>query len=255
MRIISKYSDFYDGIQRYAPDADDVIYVRKTREYLTDRKHDEARRNAGQHELVAMLNRCTTWMLPTVERMHRGIVHFCGKRYPFWYTYEPTNIHQLHGFYNFDMLVAYLAKQEHAEKDPVYLRLTENDKKQPRRLRNAYYRSRRGHMTRPSWDKHIKYFERENARTHTNDDVFRYFNAPIIVYYEFGLKTRVVINERLNKLDFARVVDPYTAFQELSMFIGNNLASVEDPDKLVMTDVQRAATKGFDKWSFRKKVR
>lgn len=256
MRIVSKYSDYYDGIQGYAPDADDLVYVRYAREYAVGWRDHEERRKANQHELVAMLRRCAGWTLPVVESMQRGVIHFCGKRYPFWYKFDPTakGRQKTQGFYDYDSLLAHLAKQEYAAKDPVYRRLTGKDKKPKARWNNYHLRRHwETNLTRRSWDDYMKRFELKNAREHRDDAVFRYFNTPVIVYYES--ENRVVINERLNQFSFAKMVDPFTAFQELSMFIGNNLANVEDPDDLVMTDEQRAATKGFDKWSFRKKVR
>ncbi len=72
----------------------------------------------------------------------------------------------------------------------------------------------------------------------------------------FGLDfcNLITTNPRLSEFGFARMVDPMTAFQRLSMFIGNNLTTHEDPD-IVMTDELKVHANGFDKWSFRKKVR
>lgn len=51
---------------------------------------------------------------------------------------------------------------------------------------------------------------------------------------------------------FAKVVDPYTLFQELSMFIGGVLPRNPNPMvEITDTDV-KVAKHGFDKWSFRK---
>jgi hypothetical protein len=59
----------------------------------------------------------------------------------------------------------------------------------------------------------------------------------------------------LHTLDFARVVPPYEAWQELSMWVGSTLGP-EGPEMVQITDDDiKAAKHGFDRWSFRKKVR
>lgn len=50
-----------------------------------------------------------------------------------------------------------------------------------------------------------------------------------------------------------RQVDPYTAYQELDMFLGNNLVFQEDPDAH-LTDDLKIHYKGFDKtYGFRRR--
>ena len=51
---------------------------------------------------------------------------------------------------------------------------------------------------------------------------------------------------------FVTQLDPYTAMQELEMFIGNVLTNNTTPTMPVGTDDQIRDSKGFDKWSFRK---
>lgn len=56
----------------------------------------------------------------------------------------------------------------------------------------------------------------------------------------------------LKDLGFARAVDPYTMFQELSMFVGGVLPRNPNP-MIEITDPKiKIAKHGFDKWSFRK---
>ena len=258
MKIISKFNDYYDGIQGYAPYADDLTYVRTLCEYDLSHAAEQVRRNAGQHELNEMLTRCNMYFPPILEGFERGIINFCGKRYPFWFVVNPDAKAGMKtmGFYDLSAVKEYMSQQEFAEKNPIYRKLIGRDKESLFR-HNKYYMHyyRNEHLTPLTWTRFVNHFEHEDGLHHKNDDVFRYFDAPIIVVFTSNGATRAVVNERLNKFSFARVVDPFTAFQELSMFIGNNLAHVNDPDDLVMTDVQRAASKGFDKWSFRKKVR
>lgn len=56
----------------------------------------------------------------------------------------------------------------------------------------------------------------------------------------------------LKEIGFARVLDPYTAFQELSMFVGGVMARPGNPIVRITDDEVLAGKHGFDKWSFRK---
>ncbi len=63
---------------------------------------------------------------------------------------------------------------------------------------------------------------------------------------------KLTVNPRLNQYNFASVVDPYTAFQELSMFIGNNLVDTSTTQPRPISDKLKSETKGFNEWSFRR---
>ncbi len=74
--------------------------------------------------------------------------------------------------------------------------------------------------------------------------------APIIVRYNGVCVTYLIVNPILKAYDFAKIVAPEQAWQELSMFFGTvvmperNTAQVSDKD--------RHAQHGFDKHSFRR---
>jgi hypothetical protein len=55
----------------------------------------------------------------------------------------------------------------------------------------------------------------------------------------------------LRPFEFQRIVDPYTAFQELSMYIGGILGNL-NPKVPDVSNEDLIVAKGFDKWSFRK---
>ena len=57
----------------------------------------------------------------------------------------------------------------------------------------------------------------------------------------------------LGDINFQSVVDPYTAFQELSMWVGGTLSSSNGPNTVTITDDKvKIAKHGFDQSSFRK---
>ncbi|HRK33548.1 MAG TPA: hypothetical protein PLJ47_03045 [Candidatus Hydrogenedentes bacterium] len=62
---------------------------------------------------------------------------------------------------------------------------------------------------------------------------------------------RYAINPFLKPHDFQKVFGPAEAFQELAMYVGNQLARQPDPISTVSDEIMRDQ-KGFDKWSFRR---
>lgn len=60
-----------------------------------------------------------------------------------------------------------------------------------------------------------------------------------------------VVNEELKQFQLASVIDPYTAFQELSMWVGGVLAVKETIKEI--PDEYKLLGKGFDRWSFKRR--
>ena len=88
----------------------------------------------------------------------------------------------------------------------------------------------------------------ERTRTRTVDDVaFRFFDAPVLLMDD----ERVVVNPALKPLSFASQVDPYTAWQDISTFLGNNLVKNVSTPRPVSDELKRDAH-GFDRQSFKK---
>jgi len=103
---------------------------------------------------------------------------------------------------------------------------------------------------------HIKQYKKTVAdafcfdnEMHLLTELFEKHKTAIFVYIR-GDKN-VIINERLNLLDFQKVMPPMQAYQELSMYVGSYLTkpTIEEPP---ISDKIRAEIKGFDKFSFRK---
>jgi len=61
----------------------------------------------------------------------------------------------------------------------------------------------------------------------------------------------IVINSTLKSYDFAKIYDPYSACQEIEMFLGGVLGNKEI-DQVGIEDKYLKMQKGFDKWSFKK---
>lgn len=75
------------------------------------------------------------------------------------------------------------------------------------------------------------------------------FDAHPIVLFSVN-SGKVEYNPLIKKYGFEKIIDPYTAFQELYMF----LAAKAKPEKIVpeMSNLDKAFSKGFDRFSFRK---
>lgn len=61
-----------------------------------------------------------------------------------------------------------------------------------------------------------------------------------------------VNSDGLKDIKFAKAVDPFTAFQEISMWVGGVLPKDGPPMIEITDDKIKAAKHGMDKWSFRK---
>jgi hypothetical protein len=88
--------------------------------------------------------------------------------------------------------------------------------------------------------------------------IFQELDTPIFIYdsgYQIHYTRRpypvLFVNPSLKDYDFFKCVDPFTAFQEVQMFISGVLTNSEKSDALVSDEI-KAAMKGFNEWSFRK---
>jgi hypothetical protein len=97
--------------------------------------------------------------------------------------------------------------------------------------------------------KHYKTFF-DTVKSLKNEELFRSNRAPILIVV-YGNKTKATWNGLLRQYNFARIIDPYQAFQKIDMFL-SNLAAPEKPIP-PRTDLEKLQSHGFDKKvSFRK---
>ncbi len=233
MRIISKFKDYYDSVQAYGIDSRPV-YVRNTEKIKCHDRDNEFKKH------VTILDHIREEM-PRYERCS-CLIAFCGIAYPFYQRYETS-------CYDIEQLIKYYQKDgglhhQFGKKEIAHLS-SEPEQKKCRKL-GSYWLGKRptyyGALNRTTW----RLYKQEATLT-VPDSVFMYFKAPIILRTEYEL----ILNPRLNQYNFMTQVDPYTAYQELSMYIGNNLATQMDPD-VNISDKVRAESKGFNEWSFRR---
>jgi hypothetical protein len=216
MRIVSKFKDYYDVGQGLGYDPS-IVYVREEKEIIFDKKYH--RYNPS-----------------------RGIIGFCGKLYPFVeYHFREKEKEKKVFFYSLDDVNKFV-EQTFSDKEK------ENYNKKDRSFYSISKYKSYNINYHLSWT-----FDRmEYAFALTKDlgklEYFAKYNTPIFIAPDHS---KLIINGLLRPWEFYKAVDPYTAYQEISMFVGGVLLAPTNPipdiDDETMRDV-----KGFDKWSFRK---
>jgi hypothetical protein len=230
MLLISKFNDYYDSCIGYGVDKS-VVYKRETEEGRLDNPSviSSTLRSFYQIEYSYSSDR--------LKRDWRGfsVLSFCGKPYVF-YTKEcystthtdTTNKNRC--LYTLEELIEYFNKNDN----------------------NSY-----SHMV--SYNYAVRNFKiLQQDRTDYLPLHFKY-NSPILLFGHEANKidsiyrdgSDMIINPRLKDIGFQKKVDPYTAFQEISMFISGVLGSTEK-ETVNISDKDLRDAKGFDKMSFKK---
>ena len=80
---------------------------------------------------------------------------------------------------------------------------------------------------------------------------FHTYNTPIFTYYRNSRNQVVDVNISLKELEFYRIKDTFTAFQDVYMFLSGVLRSKEN-HTVTISDKDKIHKHGFNKFSFRK---
>ncbi len=246
MYIISKFNDYYDGAvgmgidktiiyQRHLKAMSIPEHIRKTidedhgwNSSFTDRYSDKIPKGRYNTSII--------------------VVGFCGKLY---LGLKCTK--QIWGRNEFDVYT------------DLYKTHITYDLERIREIIKQYDKDRKGYEKK--WYKSkSELFENYLLRFNAIDPTewFRELNTPIFVwgtpkdidrwrYIDQDLdKNNFFVNASLKDYEFAKVIDPYTAFQEVYMYIGGVLGVNKDGTEIPATEKQKVAQHGMDKWSFRK---
>lgn len=232
MRVISKFRDYYDGLRAIDRDAD-PLYVRETRSFVwADMPFRHAQEMRARIEPVWSDIAVPPAPPPPVvhgRRAHhssieRFVVAFCGRAFAGYRIGTAGDV-----AWDIDTLIARAARAN----DRALVRQLEQHS------RAAPYAQP---LDRGSWQRFVAV-----RREHVGDKPFVAMNAPILVVTDRAL----IVNPCLADWGFASRVDPYSAWQELSMYLGNNLAQVFARAPRAISDELKAHAHGFDKQSFR----
>jgi hypothetical protein len=212
VRIIDKRRDYYDGVASQGVDPS-IVYVRKEQEILFP-----------LHQF---------WM-PHFGYFDKYLIGFCGKIYP---------LVKIRGVLRFH----FESSQSGLGDDLFFYNIDEIDRyaSQWMERRAAWYDC--PFQMNESRKNFLKFFQNTWTKLET---IFTDHKTPIFLL-DCNTKSTLLLNPLLRPLEFQRIVDPYTAFQEIAMYLSGVLGNL-NPKVPKVSDEDLIVAKGFDKWSFRK---
>jgi hypothetical protein len=223
MRIVSHFRDYYDGVQRMGADRS-LVYVRN-RKVVADRNVPAL---TGDIKFERFHDE---WSRVRIESVTIG---FCGR------------FHLLFGVVG-DGSSRYHCALQGAVDDVVALADTKGKQRKLREWLEQYVRSR--FLYGGLADLRVALWQEAHAGR--NDEPFVRLQAPIFVARrDGGCSHSVTINDRLGQFGFQRKLDPYSAYQEIAMYLAGPLANQQDPPQDI-DDETLASMKGFNEMSFR----
>ena len=239
MKIISKYRDFYDSLSNNSDKSN--IFVRTEKiEGLPLKYNGKQGRDGYSWEIsisgdIALYTRLYKYIL------ERGIIGFCGEIYPFFKVSKVARNDQ----YGETLKTVFCYDFESLEKE-INLDAARVDylfnKTEKIHLKNwlqngvcemGSYFSRVG----PPLVKH-KFFL----------DAFLKYRIPYFVYFNGEIKANPILKD----FQFYKKFDIVSTFSKLEQFMANNLAPQDKSKAWPVSDVLKAESHGFNKFSFRK---
>ena len=247
MRIFSKYHDYYDKALGYGIDPN-VIYERKEEDIteLIDKRPEVKDLLSKIHDDVFDF-RVDKINSPELQIVFKNIMLFCGKIY-----FCIKVVYKVKGVeYYANTITEFIYTFE------AFKRVIEKHSKinlEHTITSGIFDGSRSKPITIAKRFKSL--FDKQGVELDITLPLHFELDTPIIVIdydllYTYVKKIKVFKNRRLKDMEFYKVVNPFKAFQELSMFIGGIMGG-KSPIMIEVTDKDRIAKHGFDKFSFRK---
>lgn len=239
MRIKSNFKDYYDGAMRLGMDTD-TLWLRKPR---------------TEHETFQWLPHWYDFMWRRSDDLvgyagHAVVIGFCGKLYGALVleargkgrkpeTRDETNKAICFNVAEVDTFVEANWKKKNVE---------------AWRNRKKYYWECKDWQSSRRREA-IEFFEKmKELQNKDHNQLFQDNHAPIFTITGITskrAKSTITYHAQLKPYEFYRIMDPYTAFQELQMYFG----VLVDPPKPIpkVSDADMLEAKGFDpRFSFRK---
>lgn len=226
MRIIADNRDYYDCIQTYGQDQS-LVYFRKPKEvHLKRGQWPWARSSRGQWTFAVI----DAWWFWDYE-ITQYIIGFCGKIYPMLKLFNCSD--KSRKCFNMDEVDAFVEEN----------------------LKSGEKKAYRGQA--PWWScrsvrrsQFVRFFDDCKRQQDSYSNYFLEKLCPIFVArYSRWQESMITYNALLRPYDFVKVFDPYAAFQEIAMFLGN----MAMPEKVmpIISDELKLRSKGFSDQSFR----
>ena len=260
MRIISKTHDYYDAALVYGRD-ESLVFVREetpgpkelvdtfkehlanTSKYSWDRSYEVGCRvpYSGYYPYIPDLVDKTV----NSASVRAGIVGFCGVLYPI--VIYRANLRT--AYESKDVIeTSYLLPGDDVEENAI--KFYELIHKHTPKFASKYLES-----SKSRWRKNSSYSVQIHNTLASIESVADRFSSVFIdnkVPYFFVdfLEKEVKFLPSLKDLQFYKVKDPFTAMQELSMYVGGVIPR-QEKELINISDKDRIAQHGFDKLSFR----
>lgn len=233
MKVIRHYSDYYDGVLSNFAQEQVPFYNRESK--IVDKKiYRQLRGDLKDMPEIEVVDdpKITYDNMYTASRrildLSPAILGFCGKLYLVYY--------QMHYSYKEFRMVE---RPETSDKAYPSIEL----------LRDSYKDIKLHFYYANSYGDKVENVYKEWECNKKLENIFLEQKTPIFLY----TNKQIVLNPCLKEFNIQKILHPYTAVQELEMFLNNQLCANNTPIMPVGDDVVIAKSKGFDKWSFRKK--
>ena len=237
MKIISNYKDYYDGCQKYGIDTT-IQYIRKEKEIKLLEKKDLSL------NIIKNIQISGDETFYNNFRKASGVIGFCGKLYPYFIFSRENNKYDKQVINNIKDLCAFI--ENNVDKDVVKSFYSKEKHYKYSYLRRGWY-----FLSEFSYNMTNAYFETYSG-SKDSLDLFDKYKVPIFkVEQKEREKYTLTLNPNLKELNFMKLIDPFTAYQEIEMFI-SGVIGVQNPELIQISDKVKIEKRGFDKWSFRK---
>jgi len=247
MKIISKFSDYYDIGLKYGVDTS-VIYLRKTEAFKPDRKYyrmfgfksvsryykDNIELDIPQNRMFGEYNNKIKFKI----NLKYFIIGYCGNIYPL-VQYEIINKKTCNTAVNY-FIYSY----------NELINLVNKSKCKDIKSHFIFKKYRKWHFYKSSNDS-LKLFFDKNIYSDIKEFFTKYKVPVFIIDLQNIDKEYFKINPCLKDFDFYTIKDSYTAFMEISGYISGVLGKNENP-MINISDKDMRDKKGFDDWSFKK---
>lgn len=190
------------------------------------------------------------WLDRRLEDLERYLIVFCGRAYGV-YTYRELCSDRTDVFVHPEAILDYFAAKLGKNTSP-HVTFPKDAIKQ---VRNSKSMEKQWHEREDAYPGNAwgwtKWTDEKQAAGafDVSPDVHRLVGAPVFM---LSFENLLVVNPRLADFNFAKLVDPWIAYQELSMYVGSALVEQKDPNENITDDI-RAHNHGFGhKYAFRK---
>jgi hypothetical protein len=244
MKIISKYHDYYDTCLVYGSDPK-CVYNRVAKAYESDKSPIKLDEKRGTLSAGISFDRCV-WRR---SNNNIGVVWFCGQSFPFITISKPVGCVPSRNIFKKEVPdIIYCYSIEELEKAlPTVLSKDRVKSYFAKTKRNRYHFD-----SDTTQERAHKFF---NETTFPKERIIESLCKLGVPYFRYDfVKGILTTNPMLKDMQFYKVKDAFTAYQDISMFISGVMGG-QSPPMIPISDEVRKSKHGFDEWSFRKKVR